>query len=103
MQGVYFYGDFCSGNIWGLKQEVNTWQNALLLDTPHSVSTFGEDELGNIYLADYSNGDIYMIKDIITSTPTPSSTPASTQTPNPGEMVKLVDALSAPLSQLERP
>jgi len=85
MQGVYFYGDFCSGNIWGLKREVNTWQNALLLDTPHSVSTFGEDELGNIYLADYSNGDIYMIKDTITSTPTPSSTPASTQTPNPGE------------------
>lgn len=73
MQGVYFYGDFCSGILWGLKREDNTWQNTLLLDTPHSISTFGEDEEGNLYLANHSNGDIYVIIDTVSSNPTPTS------------------------------
>ncbi|MGH7800499.1 MAG: PQQ-dependent sugar dehydrogenase [Thermodesulfobacteriota bacterium] len=67
MQGVYFYADFCSGNIWGLKREGTTWQNTLLASTPFNIASFGEDEEGNLYLTDYSNGDIFLIVD--TSTP----------------------------------
>jgi hypothetical protein len=32
-----------------------------LLDTTLSISTFGEDEAGNLYVADFGTGDIYQI------------------------------------------
>jgi glucose/arabinose dehydrogenase len=58
-QGVYFYADFINGRIWGLQREGATWQSTLLLDTSYNISTFGEDEAGNLYVADFSNGGIY--------------------------------------------
>lgn len=61
LQGIYLYGDFCSGQIWGLRKNGTEWQSALLLDSPYTISTFGEDEAGNLYLADYSSGDIFKI------------------------------------------
>ncbi len=61
MQGVYFYGDYCSGRIWGLEFDGANWENTVLLDTPYNVSTFGEDEVGNLYVTDYANGIIYLI------------------------------------------
>lgn len=63
MHGIYFYGDYCSGRIWGLKYDGATWQSSLLLDTAHNIASFGEDEAGNLYLSDYFNGDIYMIRE----------------------------------------
>jgi glucose/arabinose dehydrogenase len=63
MQGVYFYADYCSGRLWGLKHDGVAWQSALLLETGHSVASFGEDEAGNLYLSDYFNGDIYKIEE----------------------------------------
>lgn len=62
MQGIYFYGDFCSGRIWGLSGGPGAWQNDLLLDTNLSISTFGEDEAGNLYVANY-DGTIYTLVD----------------------------------------
>jgi hypothetical protein len=61
MQGVYLYADFCSGRFWGLKRDGAAWQNALLLTEPHTVSSFGEDEAGNLFIADLSGGAIYEI------------------------------------------
>lgn len=61
LQGIYLYGDFCSGRIWGLRKNGTDWQTALLLDSPYTISTFGEDEAGNLYLVDYFTGDIYKI------------------------------------------
>ncbi len=63
MQGIYFYGDYCSGKIWGLQQNGSSWDNTLLLDTSHFISTFGEDEAGNLYLTSYTTGEIYQITD----------------------------------------
>jgi glucose/arabinose dehydrogenase len=85
MQGIYFYGDYCSGRLWGLRREGNTWQSALLLDTAYSITTFGEDESGNLYLADYGTGDIYLLGDVIPATPTATATPthAPLVTPTP--------------------
>ncbi len=65
LEGVYFYSDFCSGKIWGLKHNGTSWVNTELLDTTHQVSSFGEGEDGNLYLADYSNGTIYRLQDFI--------------------------------------
>lgn len=61
MQGIYFYGDFCSGQIFGLAREGVTWQSAPLLDTTLSISSFGEDEAGNLYVADYAGGAVHRI------------------------------------------
>jgi glucose/arabinose dehydrogenase len=61
MQRIYLYADYCSGRIWGLQHDGNTWQNQLLLDTSFNISTFGEDEAGNLYIADHAGGDIYLI------------------------------------------
>jgi glucose/arabinose dehydrogenase len=60
MEGVYFFGDFCSGNIWGLRQVApGEWEIALLLDTDMNISSFGEDVDGEIYVVSYSEGIIY--------------------------------------------
>jgi len=63
MDGVYFYGDYCTGRIWGTRYNVETgaWDTAELLDSVLLISTFGEDELGNIYVADHGRGDIYLM------------------------------------------
>jgi glucose/arabinose dehydrogenase/glucan-binding YG repeat protein len=44
--GSYIYGDYCSGEIllW------NNSQQQLLLDTTRNISSFGEDEAGEIYV-----------------------------------------------------
>lgn len=61
LQGVYLYGDFINGQIWGLRPNSTGWENTLVLDTPYGISTFGEDQAGNLYVADYFNGGIYSI------------------------------------------
>jgi glucose/arabinose dehydrogenase len=61
LQGTYLYGDFCSGRIWGLRREGGTWTNKLLSDTNFTISSFGEDDAGELYLADYAGGKIYRI------------------------------------------
>lgn len=63
MQGLYFYGDFCSGRIWGMRQVSGVWQTSELLDTTLNISTFGEDEAGNLYVADYTTGTLYSVFD----------------------------------------
>lgn len=32
-----------------------------MLDTPLQISSFGEDEAGNLYVVDFGAGDIYKI------------------------------------------
>lgn len=61
MQGVYFYSDFCSGNVWGLLNVNGEWQSRLLLETGYNVSSFGEDEAGEVYLVDMNSGTLYQV------------------------------------------
>lgn len=64
--GVYFYGDFCSGNIWGTVHTINgleeAWNATRVFATNFSISTFGQDQAGEIYLADYGNGMILRLE-----------------------------------------
>jgi len=62
LDGVYFYADYCSGRVWGLRRVAATWQVRMLLDSPFSVTTFGEDEAGQIYVADYNAGVLYRLR-----------------------------------------
>lgn len=61
MNGIYFFGDL-NGKIWGLQRVAGIWQRQLLLTPGFPISTFGEDELGNLYIADYSSGQAYEIR-----------------------------------------
>jgi glucose/arabinose dehydrogenase len=62
LSGIYFYGDFCSGRIWGASQQPSgEWTTTELLATSLSISTFGEDEAGELYIANYSPGAVYRI------------------------------------------
>jgi len=56
--GIYFYADFCNGNVSGLVKQNGTWEQRLLFETGLSISTFGQDETGEIYLADYRSGEM---------------------------------------------
>ena len=53
LQGIYFFADYVSGRIWGLRQDGGHWEARMLLDTSHNVSSFGEDASGNLYVVDH--------------------------------------------------
>lgn len=59
LEGLYFYGDYCSGNIWvAYRDEAMNWQSTLFTDTPHQISSFGQDEAGELYVINYG-GQVY--------------------------------------------
>lgn len=59
--GVYIFGDFGSGNIWGLRYDgARVVQLRLLLKSGLQISSFGEDEDRELYVVDYGGG-IYKI------------------------------------------
>lgn len=62
LRGMYLYGDYCSGRIWGLERVGDRWSNRLLLASGFNITTFGEDEAGEIYVANAANGTIHRIE-----------------------------------------
>jgi glucose/arabinose dehydrogenase len=55
--GWYFYADYIEGKIWSIN--THTWSAPELeLDTSLGISSFGEDEQGEVYVADYWGGTI---------------------------------------------
>ena len=59
LRGIYFFADYCSGRIWGLRQaDTGSWQIAQLLKTDVGVSSFGEDAAGELYVLDLA-GEVY--------------------------------------------
>jgi glucose/arabinose dehydrogenase len=60
-QGIYVYGDYCSGRIWGLFQnQAGVWENELLFETGARITAFGQDEVGEIYLVNH-RGSVYRL------------------------------------------
>lgn len=59
--GMYLFGDFCSGLIWGLYQdEQGLWQTRQLLAARVNIASFGEDEAGELYVLDLG-GEVYRV------------------------------------------
>ncbi len=73
--GHYLFGDYKSGRFWTLsRNEQEEWvekDHGLLLGS-NSISTFGEDLNGELYVTDYSDGVIYKIKETSTTSLNPS-------------------------------
>ena len=66
----YVYGDFCSGRLWSAQRNVsNEWIPTEIADTGFGFSTFGEDDAGELYFADYGTGDIYRFAESGAGTP----------------------------------
>lgn len=60
LQGAYIYGDFSSGRIWSLRYDgQNVTDQMLLLESQMSLSSFGVDASGELYMLDYFGGKIY--------------------------------------------
>ncbi|MCY4105753.1 MAG: PQQ-dependent sugar dehydrogenase [Chloroflexi bacterium] len=60
LYGVFLFGDFGSGRIWTIyRREDGGWQVNEYLDTDYNISSFGEDEEGELYVIDYFNGSIW--------------------------------------------
>ena len=63
LDGLYFYADFCTGRIWtAARNEKAVWTPVGPLDTGFSISTFGEDEQGQLYLADLLSRTVFRIR-----------------------------------------
>lgn len=61
-QGIYIYGDYCTGNVWGLLMDAaGNWQSRLQFTNVGRIASFGEDEAGEIYLLDRM-GAVYRLE-----------------------------------------
>ena len=55
--GAYVYGDFCSGKIWALRHDgAGVAEHMLIVDSDPSISSFGEDELGDMFVVSLDGG-----------------------------------------------
>jgi len=58
--GAYIYGDLCTGEILHLFPAAGGGTQSVVLDTTLSISSFGEDESGEIYVVDL-NGAVHRL------------------------------------------
>src|SRR6185436_15485562 len=57
LNGIYFFADYCTGTVWGLtRADDGSWQVRNLLSSGVQVSSFGEDEAGELYIVDLGGG-----------------------------------------------
>jgi glucose/arabinose dehydrogenase len=62
LQGAYLFSDYCSGTIWSLDASRPSARSpVVMLETGRSISSFGEDEAGELYVTDLRNGDVLRI------------------------------------------
>ena len=61
LEGVYIFGDWCSGRIFTLEVDGATISPKNVLESGLQVSSFGEDEAGEIYLVDFAGGGLYRV------------------------------------------
>lgn len=78
LQNRYIYGDYVSGRVWALSYNStngNTSNELLLKTNGQFISSFGEDEAGELYFSDYgSNVKLYKLTETITG---PVTTPVN--------------------------
>lgn len=62
LHGGYVFGDYCSGNVWVLDSRAKGFVEPVqLLEGQGSISSFGEDEAGELYMADLAAGEILQL------------------------------------------
>lgn len=69
LQGIFLFADFCTGRLWGAEPDaMGGWDMELLLDLPFNVTTFGEDEAGELYVVEFnaSSGTVHHLVETTT-------------------------------------
>ena len=62
LYGAYLYADFCSGKIWALRHDgASVTEQMLVADTGLSISSFGEDAEGEVYVLTFE-GVVYGLR-----------------------------------------
>lgn len=62
LQGVYIFGDFCTGIVWAtIPNPDGSWNTTEVLQSGVNISSFGEDENGELYVTDLSSGEIFQV------------------------------------------
>ena len=62
LKGGYFFGDYCSGTIWTISSTASSpATRVVLLNTGLNISSFGQDDAGELYVVDHGGGHIYKI------------------------------------------
>lgn len=85
LDGVYFYGDFCSGTIWAAERSGDGWQSEELpFRLGNQFITFGEDAAGELYLATRST-----IWKLVAVTPPPTCVADATRLCLQGERFRV--------------
>jgi len=60
--GGYVFGDYCSGRIWAIDPASDAYRAPVEVGSSgRSLSTFGEDEAGELYAADINGGAILRV------------------------------------------
>ncbi len=60
--GRYVYGDFCTGEIWTISSTATSPATPVLqLDSSLTISSFGENQAGELYVTDRGGGKLYAI------------------------------------------
>ncbi len=63
LNGIYFYADYCSGRVWGLRRNGPGWETQELLKPGYGFTSFGEDDAGEVYAVDGNSGALYRLVD----------------------------------------
>jgi glucose/arabinose dehydrogenase len=62
LQGYYLYGDYCSGTMWALsRSNSGQWIAEVVGESGANISSFGEDEQGELYLSDLNGGFLFLV------------------------------------------
>ena len=61
LDGVYVFADYCSGIVFTLQVEENGIASKRVLESGLRITAFGEDEQGELYLADLAGGGLYRV------------------------------------------
>ena len=59
LQGAYVFGDYVSGRVFVAEGSGDDWSMRTLLEAGFRIAAFGEDESGELYVADYQGGVLY--------------------------------------------
>lgn len=62
LAGTYLFGDYEYGGVYGLSKPAATWEGARLFDTPYEITSFGEDDAGEVYMCEI-DGAVYQLVD----------------------------------------
>ncbi len=77
LEGTYFYADYCSARVWSFRYTGSITQfteRTAQLDPPGaltlaSITSFGEDAYGEMYICDSTGGEIFKIVSTVATAP----------------------------------